>query len=137
MLLQIRSLTTKERHELYKDALEYFNTPVEERKRVGASIEGVCEYLWKIFYPEKISKIPYNAVYSYYLDMITKGIELLPELYRRKTTTTSAQGYWFNNDEERIEALRSCIEETNHLAEWESDEQPPKVYWEGELYPAS
>lgn len=134
MKLQIRTLSVQERKELYTEALEYFSTPVHERRRVNIStIHGVCEFLCKIFIPEVMCKVTYETFYSrpevhnMLVCLFDTSHAVLPELYRKRKETLDL--YWFNDDQERIAALQACIEDTSHITE-EDDEQGVKVYAE-------
>lgn len=137
MKLQIRTLSVQERKELYTQALAYFSKPSEERRRVGIfEIEGVCEYLCKIFIPESVCKVRYSAfqgcdkAYRELKKLIDISPSVLPELYRRKKE--GCDNYWFRNDNERLIALEDCLYDTTFLME-EEDEQGITVFAEFEV----
>ena len=137
MKLQIRTLSVQERKELYTQALEYFSKPLEERRRVGIfEIEGVCEYLCKIFIPESVCKVRYSdfpmhdKAHRELIKLVNTSPSVLPELYRRKKE--GCDNYWFNNDNERLIALEDCLYDTAFLME-EEDEQGPTIFAEFEV----
>lgn len=145
MKLQIRTLSVQERKELYTQALEYFSKP--SRERDDTRVRGVCEFLHRKFYFRQISSdwsITRSIVGSglkkldYKHIPVLLGKELMPELYRRKTSESSKEDdswwgdYWFHNDNERLIALEDCLYDTTFLME-EEDEQGPTVYAEFEV----
>ena len=52
----------------------------------------------------------YMIIGNYFLYRYSK--QMLPELYNKKNSNRT---YWFNNWEERIEALEQCIAETENF----------------------
>lgn len=135
MKIQFRTLTIKERRELYKQALDYFQFG-ELRY-----LTGVCEYASCYFYLQQLGISRYE--YQIWgvlrsqdrLDIrpVAIGKELMPELWnRREHTPTKEDPYWFHDEVGRIAALKDCIASLDNLTE-EEDEQGTTVIFEFEL----
>lgn len=89
-------LTKIEKHELYKQCL----IDVEKCSWACCCIS---------FQNTLMPKLQNTSVH----DFLSNSKYTFPELYELKTkSNTSSMGYWFSTQQERIEALKKCIEQT-------------------------
>ncbi len=88
-------LTKSERHEVYKLALDIYR-------------EG--EFMWCC---DSIRKAMGQLIDGFYSEsQYTYSINLLPEFAAMKPNGLDHTDVWFHSEQERINALTQCIEET-------------------------
>lgn len=97
----MNELTKQQRHEVYKEALNIFN-----------SKEG-CVYLCENL-RESVSKLVHikfsNESYDKIIDMLPEFKNKKPKFKNKKPKNVWRA--WFHGSEERINCLNQCIEET-------------------------
>lgn len=89
-------LTKQQKHELYKQCL----IDIEKNSWMCCCIS---------FQNSLMPKLQDTSVY----DFLSNAKYMFSELYELKTKSNpGSMGYWFSTQQERIEALKKCIEQT-------------------------